>query len=492
MPGVRRTIMDYIIPVITGAIIGYFTNWLAIKMLFRPLKERRLLGIKLPFTPGLIPKERGRIAKSVGNTVGQHLLSPEVLSESLCSERVTSYIKESIKEGIEKLKNSSKTIGGYMESFLGESFGKVENSLKSGIAEKLEEYLENRENREWIIRSLGSFINKVYHDEKSQDYMYIKQLAGESIRAYTESKEFKEYLNRLIERLLMKAEKSELTISQALPQEFFRGIDGYIYEHEDELAQAIRKGITTSPVRDKLKKAVVSMLEQNLGRIITMFANMDSIGEKVIKGVEEYLSKPENYREIADMTVKLIGSIGEAKVSSLSLSLKNAGDGSFEMLSEAAITALWEARKEGQTFSDEGNAGIPQGILCLALKLSDELSEYGYIRKASQMIADKGLDMVLGLGVSEIASVAGSGMAERFSDGFGSIYTGIVKNKAPQVLETMNIPKIVEDEINGFDIEFAEKLITDIAQRELSAITWLGGLLGGVIGIVIPLMEKLF
>lgn len=484
--------MDYIIPAITGAIIGYFTNWLAIKMLFRPLKERRLMGIKIPFTPGLIPKERWRIAKSVGNTVGQHLLSPEVLSESLCSERITSYIKESIKEGIEKLNNSSITIGGYIESLLGESFGQVEDSLKSGIAEKLAEYLEDRENRVSIIRSLGRFINKVRHDEKSQDYMYIKQLAGETIRAYTETKEFREYLNNFKERLLMRAEKSEMTISQALPQEFFICIEDYIHEHEYELAQVIKKGITTSPVRDKLKKAVVSMLEQNLGRIIAMFANLDSIGEKVISGVEEYLSRPENYREIADMTVKLIGSIAETKISSLSISLKNAGDSSFEMLSEAAITAFWEEKEEGKPFSHESNADIPQGILCVALKLSDGLSEYGYIRKASQMIADKGLCMVLGLEVSELASIAGSGMAEKLSDGFGSIYTGLVKNKAPQVLETMNIPKIVEDEINGFDIEFAERLITDIAQRELSAITWLGGLLGAVIGIVTPLLEKLF
>jgi uncharacterized membrane protein YheB (UPF0754 family) len=56
----------------------------------------------------------------------------------------------------------------------------------------------------------------------------------------------------------------------------------------------------------------------------------------------------------------------------------------------------------------------------------------------------------------------------------------------------MNIPEIVEDEINGFDIEFTEKLITDIAQKELSAITWLGALLGAVMGIVIPMLENLF
>ena len=69
--------MKYIIPMIVGSIIGYITNWLAIKMLFRPHEEKRILGIRLPFTPGMIPKERGRIAKSVGDTVEDYLLTPE-------------------------------------------------------------------------------------------------------------------------------------------------------------------------------------------------------------------------------------------------------------------------------------------------------------------------------------------------------------------------------------------------------------------------------
>ena len=54
--------MEYLISITVGAIIGYVTNWLAIKMLFRPQKEIRLRGKRLPFTPGLIPKEKERIA----------------------------------------------------------------------------------------------------------------------------------------------------------------------------------------------------------------------------------------------------------------------------------------------------------------------------------------------------------------------------------------------------------------------------------------------
>ena len=73
----------YLISALVGAVIGYITNWLAIKMLFKPHNEKRVFGIRIPFTPGLIPKEKKRIAKSIGETVSEHILTNEVIAQSL-------------------------------------------------------------------------------------------------------------------------------------------------------------------------------------------------------------------------------------------------------------------------------------------------------------------------------------------------------------------------------------------------------------------------
>lgn len=66
--------MDYkiFIPPITGAVIGWFTNYVAIKMLFRPYRPVNLLGYKLQ---GLIPKRRKDIAHSIAKTIERELLS---------------------------------------------------------------------------------------------------------------------------------------------------------------------------------------------------------------------------------------------------------------------------------------------------------------------------------------------------------------------------------------------------------------------------------
>ena len=84
--------LSYLIGPLTGGIIGYFTNWLAIKMMFRPHQPKHLFGMKLPFTPGLIPKERGRIAEAVATSISENLMNKEVLEKNLLSEEMLAKI----------------------------------------------------------------------------------------------------------------------------------------------------------------------------------------------------------------------------------------------------------------------------------------------------------------------------------------------------------------------------------------------------------------
>lgn len=68
-----------------GALIGGFTNHLAIKMLFRPHEAKYIGKWKVPFTPGLIPKRRDELAKQLGRTVVEHLLTPETFKRRFFS-----------------------------------------------------------------------------------------------------------------------------------------------------------------------------------------------------------------------------------------------------------------------------------------------------------------------------------------------------------------------------------------------------------------------
>jgi len=73
------TVWLLVAPPVIGGIIGYFTNDLAIKMLFRPYRPIYIGKRRLPFTPGLIPSNQGRLAKRVADTIMGSLLTPQEL-----------------------------------------------------------------------------------------------------------------------------------------------------------------------------------------------------------------------------------------------------------------------------------------------------------------------------------------------------------------------------------------------------------------------------
>ena len=68
---------------VVGAVIGYFTNYIAVKMLFFPRKPVYLFGHQLPLTPGAIPKGKERLAKAAGDVVAGALLTREDLEDFL-------------------------------------------------------------------------------------------------------------------------------------------------------------------------------------------------------------------------------------------------------------------------------------------------------------------------------------------------------------------------------------------------------------------------
>ena len=64
-----------ILPVLIGALIGYCTNYVAIKMLFLPRRALHIGKWRLPMTPGVIPKNKARLATAVGNAVSDRLIT---------------------------------------------------------------------------------------------------------------------------------------------------------------------------------------------------------------------------------------------------------------------------------------------------------------------------------------------------------------------------------------------------------------------------------
>jgi uncharacterized membrane protein YheB (UPF0754 family) len=108
-------ILNYISGPLIGALIGYVTNYIAVKMLFHPYKPIKIFGLTLPFTPGIIPKRKPRLAEAIGRAVGNRLFTEDDLVNMLTADEVKAQVSKSVCDKAMEL--SEKTLNELLLSF---------------------------------------------------------------------------------------------------------------------------------------------------------------------------------------------------------------------------------------------------------------------------------------------------------------------------------------------------------------------------------------
>lgn len=131
---------NYLVPPLLGAVIGYLTNDLAIRMLFRPHQPKYIWGHKIPFTPGIIPKEKSRLAHSIGEMVSVHLMDKDTLSKNLLSDEMVEKIETSVDGFVEQLKANPAPLRTSMPAMVtnvDQSVDDISEKLSKVIAQRL-------------------------------------------------------------------------------------------------------------------------------------------------------------------------------------------------------------------------------------------------------------------------------------------------------------------------------------------------------------------
>lgn len=130
--------LSFLLPPLVGGIIGYITNDVAIRMLFRPHQPKYLFGHRIPFTPGIIPKEKNRIALAVGESISENLINREVLEKNLLSDEMLSKITTAIDKFVSRQRNNPETLEQYLRHYLTrEELENIKNSVKTDLGKIL-------------------------------------------------------------------------------------------------------------------------------------------------------------------------------------------------------------------------------------------------------------------------------------------------------------------------------------------------------------------
>lgn len=134
----------YLIGPAVGAVIGYITNDIAIRMLFRPHQAKYIMGIHVPFTPGIIPKEKARIAGAIGKAVSENLMNREVLEKSLLSDDMLKKISNAIDEFVSTQSGNDETIEQFALHYLSsDDFNAMRSDVTGGIVKLVTAKLQN-------------------------------------------------------------------------------------------------------------------------------------------------------------------------------------------------------------------------------------------------------------------------------------------------------------------------------------------------------------
>lgn len=128
--------------VLVGTLIGWFTNYLAIKLLFRPYKEMNFLFFKIQ---GLIPKRRAEVSLNIADVVEKELISVDDIAEKIEEMDISDGVIDRLLDKVigEKLQKNILDKNPLLKMIINDSvIQKIKSYFKKSILENKEEIVE--------------------------------------------------------------------------------------------------------------------------------------------------------------------------------------------------------------------------------------------------------------------------------------------------------------------------------------------------------------
>lgn len=371
MPSIIITILFM---VVIGAIIGGFTNSLAIKMLFRPYKALYIGKWKLPFTPGLIPKRRDELAVQLGKMVVDHLLTPEG-------------IQKKMHDPVFKLTM-------------------VEYAQKEVL-----KYLEKEDTIEDLIKN-GLHMESPSNVTKEKAKSYIKEKLEAKI-----------------------VELKNQDVGEVLPERLVSKVENGIEPFSDLILSKVSDYIASPEGKEKLSVMIDLYLAERgtLGSMINMFFTNTRIVDKVQPELLRLLKQKDIQGVITTMLEKEWYTIKESKL---------------------------------HTFEDKVDV---EGIV-------NDLSE--------AIVNELPIDHIMELPLSKAIEPFKDRIVEDFVPRMVDAAGNYLSNQLQPLMEQLQLAEIVKSQVEGFSVGRIEDMVLSISRREFKMITYLGAVLGGLIGVV--------
>jgi uncharacterized membrane protein YheB (UPF0754 family) len=521
---VNDDVLRTLLTIAFGALAGGSTNAVAVWMLFHPYEPPHLLGRRIRFLQGAIPKNTSRLATAMGRTVGTKLLTPEDLARTLT--------EPSFRQAFDE------RLGAFTSAIFDERRGAITTLLPPGAVIELRGLLLH--GSETLLARLDTYLaGDAFHSAVEHWIELLKQelherpvgelLTEERQAALTaaaerwlaeavEGEAFSGAIRDYVDRGALRLLKPDRTFEQLLPVGLVtaleRAIAGYLPIAIERLG-----GMLDDPgARAKVEQVLHELLDRFMKdlkfhqRLVAALLITPETVDRVLKAVEREgaakiseLLQDESVREAMARGVN--NAIVEFLARPVVSVLGEPGDDSVENAKDTVVRWFVDVARDPQTrgFAVEKLSNLLEsahgrtwGELLRHVpteRAADAIVTAARSERASELYRDaavKSVDWVLERPIGRIADMLGEDSAERAERSLSEPLWRWLQDQVPSIAQRIDIARRVEQKINEFPMPQLEALIRGVTERELKLIVKLGYVLGGMIGAVSAGIALLF
>ncbi len=516
--------LPYLIPPLLGAFIGYVTNYIAIRMLFRPLKAWRIFGLRMPLTPGIIPSKRDELAQKMGDMVGDHLLTADDVGRAFAKDSIQRELRLAVTD---KLSGFLDRELGPLETLLPNRFRgrfrevvdlvraklvqQIFNYLQSdAFAARLRAYLQ-QQGDQLLARDLSSFLTPEryrtvqQHLDGKYSHFFQSPKMAEMVGNYVDRKTDQLLANQRPLRELLPADLIELLLTQLdkeLPP-LVEKFGGMLYDPQFR-ARLVKKG----------KAAIDAFLDSlgGLAGLLSGFMDLNKIYDKIPDFLDKagdeiagWLKEEKTQQQLATLLRERVDGLLDRslasylenmpyeKVNGVRQFIRGQVVGAVQsrrtvdtalILTESAIDRI-----KDRSFDNLLNSGLPPGSLDkLRQQLADKLLETIRSPQAraalEAVLLEKSEEWFYRKPLGLLSARLPGDLRQELESGICQLVEGLLKKEAPRLVETLNVQRMVEEKVNSLDLLQVEGLLMGIMQEQFKYINLFGALLGFMIGMM--------
>lgn len=524
----------FALPIVVGAVIGLFTNWLAIKMLFRPLKEYRVFGMRIPFTPGILPRERARIAQSLGQTVADDLLTKDAVLKRLMSPDFKQGLEHAVLRALSALSSAQPSMLG---SAIGTELGAVVRDLARGAFTTLAQSQAFSDSVEKAVTKALDCVQPMalLPFAQSDTINALSASVAARITGDTQARiAIADTLSAGIASALAKELSESTTIAslfgpEALPQ-LARALSDSLYK---PACDALLDALSKDPIRATLESAAAGLLRRALDRFNAfqrffislgqydkaILENVPAVVGDFLESMKAMLAKDSTRIGLSASVLGFVRTLADKPITSFAVFAGSSGDQHakpveqvlHELLSPLILSAVAGIREDslssflaqaaGEKTVGDLLALAPEAKAAIARSVSGWLSGMlgGHAQNETQVlhavlastaqqfyesmtgaIAQQSIGSLLGVQTESLAALAHQ-LAGPLAE--------LAARESANILDTLNIKAMVISKIEELDMIEVERLLLRVIDKELAAVTWFGALLGALIGLLQSLLS---